>query len=217
MRPGGTCLAHSRSVRGSLFSSRDAEGTLHAARCMWLRSTLREQSQRTAMATAARCVFGSKMLGGFSRHGGVLCSRRSASVPRTVRGQMHHIPLLRKTARDIRENCCALLRACKGPLGEPDAPFPRTRNVLVPNGLPRITCRQSAAGTVLCPTIPAVQQPSAYSKPSSCLRSWGGGKRASYGGVDMPLMLRAQRPRRLRSAPRRSRSRRSPPAGHTTE
>lgn len=191
-------------------------GTLHAARCMWLCSTLREQSQRTAMATAARCVFGSKMLGEFSRHGGALCSRRSASVPRTVRGQMHHIPLLRKTAPEHPRELLCTTSSCQEPLGEPDVPFPRARNVLVPNGLPRITCRQSAAGTVLCPTIPAVQQPSAYSKPSSSLRSWGGGKRASYGGVDMPLMLRAQRPRRLRAAPRRSRSRRSPPAGHTT-
>lgn len=168
------------------------------------------------MATAARCVLGSKMLGGFSRHGGVLSSRLPHPYPERSAARCIMFRSYAKPPRDIRENCCARLRACKGPLGEPDVPFPRARNVLVPNGLPRITCRQSATGTVLCPTIPAVQQPSAYSKPSSCLRSWGGGKRASYGGVDMPLMLRAQRPRQLRAAPRRSRSRRSPPAGHTT-
>lgn len=209
MRPGSTCPAHSRSARNSLFSSRDADGTHHAARCVSNRSALQWRLQRAAF-------WGAECSGDFQ-----------GTEERSVVGVPHPYPeqfaarciMFRsyaKPPRNIRENCCALLRACQGPLGEPDAPFPRSRNVLVPNGFPRITCRQSAAGTVLCPTFPAVLQPSAYSKPSSCLRSWGGGKRASYGGVDMPLMLRAQRPRRLRAAPRRSRSRRSPPAGHTT-
>ena len=93
---------------------------------MWLRSTLHEQSQRTAMATAARCVFGSKMLGGGLRHGGALCSRRSASLPRTVRGQMHHIPLLRKTApehpRELLRTISCLQRA-----------FGRARRTFPPN------------------------------------------------------------------------------------
>ena len=181
----------------------------YAARCVNNRSALQWRLQRAAF-------LGAKCSGDFQ-----------GTEERSVVGVPHPYPeqfasrciIFRSYAKppqNIRENCCTRLRACQGPLGEPDAPFPRARNVLVPNGLPRITCRQSAAGTVLCPTIPAVQQPPTYSKPSSCLRSWGGRKRASYGGVDMPLMLRAQRPRRLRAAPRRSRSRRSPPAGHTT-
>lgn len=70
------------------------------------------------MATAAHCVFGSKMLGGFSRHGGVLCSRRSASLPRTVRSQMHHVPLLRKTAqghlRELLRTTSCLQRTGRG-------------------------------------------------------------------------------------------------------
>lgn len=139
---------------------------------MWLRSALRLALQCTASTTAARCVFRGKMLRGFSRREGALCSRRSAAIPRRVRSQMHHLPFLHETT--------------PGHLGEPAPAFPRARNVLVANGLPRSPCRQSAAETVLCPTIPAVQQPSAYSKPSSCLRSWGGGKRASYGAGIYP-------------------------------
>lgn len=157
MRPAGTHPAPCHSARSSLFSPRGAGGAFHAARCMWLRSALRLALQCTASTTAARCVFRGKMLRGFSRHEGALCSRRSAAIPRSGRSQMHHLPFLHKTA-----------------LGHP-------RELLRTTSCLQRTYRK----THLAP-CPAVQQPSAYSKPSSCLRSWGGGKRASYGAGIYP-------------------------------
>lgn len=92
----------------------------YAARCVSNRSALQWRLQRAAF-------LGAKCSGDFQ-----------GTEERSVVGVPHPYPeqfaarciMFRsyaKPPRNIRENCCALLRACQGPLGEPDTPFPPSK------------------------------------------------------------------------------------------
>lgn len=91
-----------------------------------------------------------------------------------------------KPPQDTWANCCAQFHACKEPTERRASPL-----------APLYSNRRHTASP----------------PPASAHGEVGRGLPM---GREYTLMLRAQRPRRPRAAPRRSRSRRSPPAGHTT-
>lgn len=126
-------------------------------------------TQHAACGYAARCVSNRSALQWRLQHAAFLGAKCSGEFQGTeecsVVGVLHPYPersaarciMFRsyaKPPRDIRENCCALLRACQGPLGEPDAPFPEQGTSLCQMVFPALPAARAQRGQFSAPLSP---------------------------------------------------------------